>query len=94
MCFHEIGFFCNPFSQAVKERSLQSAKAVVKSGDVWLGEGVSLRVALTCQAVDDGTARIAQPHDLRTLVYSLAGSVVNGLSQHFHVVIGIYLHYL
>ena len=59
-----------------------------------LRELIGLRIALTSQSVDDWTTRITQSHHLRTLVDSLTGSIVDGLSQHLHIVIGIHLDYL
>ena len=59
-----------------------------------IGEFESLRVALSCQTVDDRSARISESHDLRAFVDSLASSIVDGLSEDFHIVIGVYLHYL
>ena len=94
MVFNEVGVFLNPFAQRIEERGLQSRETIVQSRDVRFGKSICLRVALTGQTVDDGAAGIAQPHDLRTLVDSFACCVVDGLPQHFHVVIGAYKHYL
>ena len=56
-----------------------------------LRELVGLGVALTRQPVDNRATGIAQSHHLRTLVDGLAGSIVDGLSQHLHIVVGIHL---
>ena len=88
---NKVGVVLHPLLQRVEERRLQSREAVVKSGNVGLGKVESLRVALTCQTVDDWATGVAQPHHLRALVDGLAGSVVDGLPQHLHVVIGVHL---
>ena len=89
--FHKVGVFLNPVAQVIEERGLKSAEAVVEPLYVGLCKMESLGIALASQTVDDGTTGIAQSHYLRALVYCLAGSIVDGLSQHLHVVIGVYL---
>ena len=59
-----------------------------------LGELIGLGITLTSQTVDDGSSRIAQSHHLRTFVDSLTSSIVDGLSQHLHIVIGAHQHNL
>ena len=49
-------------------------------------------IALPSQLVDDGSTRIAQSHYFRTLVDSLASRVVNRLSQHLYVIVGVHLY--
>ena len=54
----------------------------------------SLRITLTCQTINNRSTRISQSHHLRALVDGLSGCIVDGLSKHLHIVIGIYLHNL
>ena len=51
------------------------------------GKFECFRIALGCQTVDVRTARIWQPHGLGALVKCLAGSIVDGASEYFHVII-------
>ena len=94
MVLNEVGVVGNPFAQTVEERGLEAREAIVESGNVWLGKLIGMRIALPGQSVDDWPAGIAQPHHLRTLVDSLAGCIVDGLSEYLHVVIGIDSHNL
>ena len=94
MVLYELRVFLHPLAQAVEERGLQAREAIVEPRDVRLGKLVGFRVALPCQPVDNRAAWIAQPHHLRALVYGFARSIVNRLSEHLHVVVGIHLHNL
>ena len=49
-------------------------------------------IALPSQLVDDGSTRITQPHYFRTLVDSLASRIVDCLSQHLNIVVGVHLY--
>ena len=53
-----------------------------------------MRVALTGQTVYNRATGIAQPHYLGTFVNGLTGSIVDGLSEYLHVIVGIDAYYL
>ena len=91
---HKVGVVLNPLAQTIKERSLQSAETIVQTRNVRFCKLICERIALTCQAVDNRATRIAQSHNLRALVNGLASCVVNSLSEHLHIVIGVHLDYL
>ena len=46
-------------------------------------------VALSRQAVDDGASGIAQSHHFGAFVDGLTSGIIDGLSEHLHVIIGI-----
>ena len=91
MMLDEVRIFLHPLTHIIEERGFQSREAVVQSRDVRLRELVGLRITLTRQTVNDRATGITQSHHLRALVDSLTGSIVNGLSQHLHVVVGVHL---
>lgn len=85
MVLHKVGVMLECVTQRVEERCFESAETVVKFGNVWMGKGERVGVALLCVAVDDGSARVGKSHDLGALVKRFACRVVNGLSDDFHV---------
>ena len=90
----EVRVFSHPIPQLIKKRCFQSAEAIVETGYMWLGEFISLGIALACQLVDDGSAGIAQPHHLRTFVYRLTRGIIDGLTEYLHAVVSLHLHNL
>ena len=92
MMLHEVRVFFHPFSQIIEKGSFQAREGVVHPRDVRLSKFVSKRVALACEPVDDRTTGIAESHHLGTFVDSLSGRIVDGLSQHLHVVVSVDLH--
>ena len=59
-----------------------------------LCELVGVGIALACEPVDDRASRIAESHDLGALVDGFACSIVDGLSEHLHVVVCVYAYNL
>ena len=55
----EVRIVGNPFPHVIEERCLQSGERVVKSWYMGLGERECSRIALTCEAVNDGAAGIS-----------------------------------
>ena len=88
MMLNEVRVFLHPVAEVVEKRGLQSAEAVGETGDMGLGKLLGMRISLPCQSVDNGATGITQPHDLGAFVDGLACSIIDGLSEHLHVVVG------
>lgn len=85
MMSDEIGVFFQCVPKEVEERSFQSAKTIVESGDLWLVKGEASGVAFFGKTVDDGPSGIWQSHHLGAFVESFSGGVIDGLTDYFHV---------
>ena len=90
----EVGVFLQPVAQEVEEGGLDAREGVVVACDVWCGEGVGVGVALLGEAVDDGTSRVAEVHDLGGLVDGFACGVVDGGAEALDVEVVAQQQYL
>ena len=80
MVFNKVGVFLNLVAQEIQKRCFQSRKTIVKSGYVRLGKFVGVGIALTCEFVNDRSARIEKSHHLGAFIHCFARSIVNSLS--------------
>ena len=83
----ESGVVLKLVAKCVEKRSLQSAEAVVKTGNVWFGKLETAGVTLGCEPVDVWSAGIRQSHHFRTFVECLAGGIIDCLPEDFHVIV-------
>ena len=58
------------------------------------GKRESLRIALSCVFIYDRTTRIPPLQHLGAFVDSLASSIIDGLTEHLHIIVRIHLHNL
>ena len=91
---NKIRISSHPFAQAVEETGLEARETVVQTRNMRLRETECLRIALACILIYDRTTRISPLQNLGALVNSLSSRIVDGLSQHFHIVVGIHLYNL
>ena len=52
------------------------------------GELICLGIALACETVDYRPSWITQTHNLRAFVYGFSRSIIDGLPQHLHIIVG------
>ena len=88
---HKVRIIFHPITQVVEERGFQAAETIVHTRNMRFRKLVGMRIALTGQPIDYGATRITQSHHLRAFVDSFTCCIIDGLSEHFHVVVGIHL---
>ena len=75
-------------AQGIKEGGLEAGEGVIVPGNIGFGKGVFGRVAELGEFVYPRASRIRKTEHFRTLIESLAGSIVDGLTDDLHVVVG------
>ena len=86
----KTGIFFQRIMQKIEERGFQSAEAVIIPLDMRFAENKPFGVAQSGKLIYHRSAGISQSHYLRALVERLAGSIVDDLSDDYHLAIAIH----
>lgn len=83
--FDELGVAFEAVAHGVEEAGFESAEAVIEAGNVGFGEVEGAGISLGGKSVNVWAAGVREAHDFGALVEGLAGSVVDGFAEDFHV---------
>ena len=78
---HELRIDGHLVTHEIQQRGLDSAEAVVETRNMRFREFIFQRISFLGKTVYNRSARISEPHHLRTFVKRLTHSVIDGLTE-------------